>query len=287
MNILEALLKFKQSPSYKLPSSKDVEDVYDNSMQEMGSGLEGWVKRLFMDDNSSQNNHPFLYHGAASRPPDLIVDNPPIAFEVKKIQDKSTSLQLNSSTPEQNLRVNNTRISVECKKIFDEKNIGSMPLIYVIGRVLGDEVVKTWIVDGGLYCAHHEVYDDISNKLKQTIEDTFPDNIHETNEIANFQGVDPLKITILRVRGMWIIKHPEVVFQYLKEDGLQDARITCLLSEETYKSCIECLPSEISVSVSDYDETSCNTEGNLISREIKVKSPDNPAKFCDAYLIQI
>ena len=59
----------------------------------------------------------------------------------------------------------------------------------------------------------------------------------ETNELGRVNKVDPLGITDLRIRGMWAIKHPGRVFDYLPETIIDaDFKVNALMLTSKYDS---------------------------------------------------
>jgi len=47
-------------------------------------------------------------------------------------------------------------------------------------------------------------------------------------ELGRYNEIDPLKITNLRIRGMYQIKHPREVFDYLLEDiQIKKDKVSC------------------------------------------------------------
>jgi hypothetical protein len=49
-----------------------------------------------------------------------------------------------------------------------------------------------------------------------------------TKELGRYNKIDPLEITDLRIRGMYQVKHPTKVFDYLLEDiRLENNKVNC------------------------------------------------------------
>ena len=93
----------------------------------------------------------------------------------------------------------------------------------------------------------------------------------ETNEIAKVKKVDPLGITDLRVRGMWGIKHPSKVFEYITTK-ISKPHIKALMLKEKFNS----------FDINSRNELSkkCNI------KEVKIQDPNNPANLLEAILIE-
>ena len=193
----------------------------DNKMNDMGEGLEKFIQKAFSDSFNLDNelkqmqsiNKTFSYLGNKNNPPDLILKNSD-AIEVKKIQSKFSNLQLNSSHPKEKLIASNTKLSKACVSCeeWQEKDI-----IYAIGHVPKKSTIKTlWMVYGDCYAAEANTYEKIEKTISNQINSIQNIEINETtNELSGVKHVDPLNITYLRVRGMWIIQHPQKVFSYI------------------------------------------------------------------------
>lgn len=279
MNLLEALNRLANNPNFKIPKKGT---DYDNSIQEVGSGLEAYFKLLFVDESASVEalNEAFSYTGGANHPPDLITSEPQIAFEIKKVGSDKRDIQLNSSYPEQCLLKGNHRLTEQCRSVIKTDQI---PLIYVIGVVREDNLTKLWIVDGKMYAANQSIYSEATEIVSSAIKDSGIGNLYETVELANLRDIDPLNNTIMRVRGMWIIKRPSVVFSSL---GNLDGMVTAILSKETY----ELFPENTHKSIEDLSRDSRQLSDNSLSihfEEIECNSPDDPDRKIEAILLEL
>jgi hypothetical protein len=80
-----------------------------------------------------------------------------------------------------------------------------------------------------------------------------------------------LGITDLRVRGMWGIKHPSKVFEYIATKTIKP-HIKALMLKEKFNS----------FNINSRNELSkkCNI------KEVKIQDPNNPANLLDAILIE-
>ena len=66
-----------------------------------------------------------------------------------------------------------------------------------------------------MYAADEEVYTNIKDSICDVLKNSNEFDFSETNEIGRINYVDPLKITNLRIRGMWLLQPPYKVFDYL------------------------------------------------------------------------
>ena len=117
-----------------------------------------------------------------------------------------------------------------CEADWIEKDI-----CYIIGCVDKREQIKSlWFIYGDCYCAKPEVYTRVKDKITNSIQELGIE-LSETNEIAKVKKVDPLGITDLRVRGMWGIKHPSKVFEYIATKTIKP-NIKALMLKEKFNS---------------------------------------------------
>jgi len=276
-NILTAILSIKN----KYDTS--IENVVDgsNRMNNMGEGLETYIKNafasLFEENNKTKQNdrisEVFSYTGNKNNPPDLMLKGGD-AIEVKKIESKSGNIQLNSSHPKDKLTSTNTKISKYCVECEDWKQ---KDLIYAIGQVpSGKTILKSlWLVMGDCYAAESTTYSKVEDKISEQIS-LIPDidlNL-DTNELSGVKDVDPLGITYLRVRGMWIINHPSKVFDYLyKYDDSLSFQMISLMKASKYNEYPE------------VDRIALEADKGISIEDVQVKDPNNPAKLLKGKLI--
>lgn len=266
MNLLQAINKLCVTKDYAIPK---YETDGSNHIQEVGKGLEAFFKLLFIEQKTPEAlRAAFCWQGAMNSPPDIITASPQIAIEIKK-QTSNNPIQLNSSYPKQYLYKDNSRISNKCRGIIKSYRI---PMIYAIGIVNDSKVEKLWIIDGSIYAAHSSAYTNTKDAVSSSIYRSIEDLCNTTNEIASIQDTDPLKNTILRVRGMWVIKHPSKVFSYL--DSFKE-KVIVILSKDIYNS------------FNSSDKRNIENNELINSYEANnIKNPDNPSKLLDGFIIK-
>lgn len=268
--------------------------VTNNRANNMGDALEQYVKDLFcgslavtdMKKRDMIYSKYFSYSGNSHNPPDFIIKQSD-AVEVKKVESQGFGdIQLNSSNPKDCLHWNSTLITKDCKECEEDEqgnkiNWVKKDMVYVIGNVPKNQnKLKTlWLLDGHCYSARQEVYDKIKQTIKKGIKTINGVEFSETNELGKVDKVDPLGITNLRIRSMWVIKHPMKVFDYLVEDYNKnvDLQVYCLLLKDKYDK----LPQEDKKLVED-----AVTKNKCEKHDVKVKNPNNPAKWLDAILLK-
>lgn len=251
-----------------------------NRMNNMGEGLEEYIKDLFcntvrsadLDEKMQEHSRHFSWLGNANNIPGIMLRGGD-AIEVKKIEQLKKTLQLNSSYPKNALFVDDTRISDGCRNC---ENWTKRDIIYAVGFVDGLKLKHLWFVYGNCYAAEREVYARVSNTISHGIRQ-IPDVdlVEDTNELARLNRVDPLGITDMRVRGMWLIQNPSKVFDYIPET--REAFASMLMLTSKYNS----FPAE------DRRSLEALTGPNFSILDKQIKDPNNPARLLDAKLLTL
>ncbi len=193
------------------------------------------------------------------------------AIEVKKTSGYGGTIQLNSSLPKAKLYSDDSRIQRACvdAEDWDEKDF-----IYSIGSVIEKKLKLLFFIYGDCYCANREIY----LNFQKTVEDAV-DSIEgnePSNELGRFNGIDPLGISDLRIRGMWIIKHPLKVFrEHISfNTNEQEFSLICIMKKSKFES------------FNENDRNIILNDKEISYKEIKIADPNNPIKFIDAVLIR-
>jgi hypothetical protein len=253
-----------------------------NRINAVGDALEEYIKDIFantidetnLDRKTDRYSQVFSWQGSQNNPPDLIIRNGD-AVEVKKIGTVNSQIALNSSFPKAKLFSNDSMISSDCRncEAWTEKD-----LVYAIGVTAHQKLKLLWLIYGDCYAASQDYYTRIKKTIAtgiSTIEDV---NFAQTKELGRVNKVDPLEITYLRIRGMWGIQNPLVVYNYLNLYDLNTTfQVIAIVRETKYLS---------------FSQVSRNTLESLISpdRELSInlqdiKSPDNPEQTIPARII--
>jgi NgoPII restriction endonuclease len=250
----------------------------NNRVSSVGESLEEFVKDLFCNsfaepDESKYKTHAkyFSYLGAKNSPPDIILKASD-AIEVKKIESKNTSIPLNSSYPKDKLYADSTLIQEDCRAC---ENWDVKDFLYVIGVVKSNKLLSVWFVYGDCYAASKQTYERISNKISDGLSELGDIEFSETNELGRVNQVDPLKITYLRVRGMWGIENPNKVFSYLGLAKSEAFVMHALILDQKYNS----FPKV------DRNALENLNDENFRIKDVEIKSPKNTANLLKAKLI--
>ena len=275
-NIIDAIINIVKNPIVELKEYS----ISHNRANSMGEALEEYVKDIFSgtlfetDKNKRMEiiSEVFSYLGNSNNPPDSILRGGD-AIEVKKIENKSSSLALNSSYPKAKLYSNSSMITDACRNCeeWEEKDI-----IYTIGTCEKNKLTSLIFVYGEDYAAENKIYENVKNKIKFGIETINGLEFSETNEIGRVNRVDPLGITYFRIRGMWGIENPIKVFDYIYErDNTKQFNFMALINDDKYNSFFNREKLENLEKENKYLEI----------RNVKIKNPNNPAQLRSAKLI--
>jgi len=226
-NLIKAFVNIASNNNYELEIKKVTNG--SNRANNMGEGLEMFVKNAFSgnfavtDAKQWYRNFwdTFSFKGAKGKIPDMVLKNSD-AIEVKKTEVLG-SLQLNSSHPKAKL-YSNQNITEECRDCEEEPWV-EKDIIYTMGHIpqKSKKLKSLWFVYGTCYAAKKEVYQEVVREVKSSLEASENIEINtDGKELGKVEGLDALNITYLRIRGMWVIKHPSKVYEYLykQEDEL-------------------------------------------------------------------
>lgn len=251
-----------------------------NRANSMGDALEFYIKDLFcgsfnetgIEKKNEIYSRYFSYAGNQNNPPDIIIKNGD-AIEVKKIESLRSEIALNSSYPKEKLFSDSPMITSACR---DCENWREKDLVYIIGVSKEDKLKGLWLIYGNCYAANKEVYERIRNKISKGVNELQDVEFSDTKELGRVNKVDPLGITYLRIRGMWGIENPLKVFDYVAPtDQNTEFFVNAIILKEKYLSFPE----------RDRKNLEKLASGKFLIKDIKIKSPNNPAKLLDAKLL--
>ena len=101
-------------------------------------------------------------------------------------------------------------------------------------------------------------------------------NLSETKELGRINKIDPLGISSLRVRGMWIFQNPKKIFEYLDlPKQKKKFELICLMKLDKFESMPE----------NDKKNLINSKIDNLQVKDIKLKDPNNLENEIDCKLI--
>ena len=276
-NLLIALSNLAKNPL------TNIVDYYksSNRVNGMGDALEFYVKDLFCGTTAAKDikkknevyDKYFSYLGNQNNPPDIIIRGGD-AIEVKKIESLRSGIALNSSYPKDKLYSDSPMITQACR---DCENWKEKDLIYTIGVSKENKLQALWFIYGDCYAAGKEIYERIKNKISFGINELKNVEFSDTKELGRVNRVDPLGITYLRIRGMWHIENPIKVFDYITNvEDKKKLTVNALMLKEKY----------LSFSKNDRKNLEVLKDESVSIIDVKIKSPNNPAKLLEAKLIK-
>lgn len=275
-NLINAIINLVNAPAHELMEYARA----NNRANAMGDALEEYVKDIFagtvgLKDNTQRKqilSKRFSYLGNTHNPPDAILMGGD-AIEVKKIETPDAAIALNSSYPKDKLHVDNPMISKACKTCEDwqEKDI-----IYTVGVVRDNNLTSMAMVYGTEYCAASEVYERVRTHIKAGVNDIPGVEFAYTKELGRVNQVDPLGITYLRIRGMWGIENPFIVFRDIyTRDFSNSFNFMAIVNTDKYNS----------FENKDELESLSFINPELLIEDKQVHDPNNPARLIDVKLI--
>lgn len=274
-NILKAFINIVNN--YQI----DIQNITQgsNRANNMGEGLESYIKDIFADTLNEHNpqrkletlEQIYSYQGNKNNPPDLMLKNSD-AIEIKKLESKNSAIALNSSYPKSKLYADSPMITKACREC-EEWSIKDM--LYAIGYTHQSSLKSLWLVYGDCFCAEKETYERFKETISSGINTIADVEFTQTKELGRVKKVDPLGITDLRIRGMWSIENPNKIFDYIYSyDESKEFQLIMLMRRDKYDS----------FSIEDR-EVIKRMDGVKV-REVKIKNPDNPVRLIDGILLR-
>ena len=280
-NALEMIIRIIEHSDASLEPYKPASDV---RIIKAGEGLEGYIKDAIsgsfgagIEERLRAYAKAFSWQGNQVNPPDITVWEKlgGDAFEVKKMKAALADLELNSSYPRDYLYSEDKMISAGCRAA---ENWAKKDMFYAIGYVPGSKIKCLALIHGPCYAASRETYERprklVAEGLKEGMHGI---NLARTRELGRINGVDPLRITDLRVRGMWMIRNPLVLFKeffgYNPNKPSREFSLFAIISAAKYSS------------FSKASRKKAERMESLEIKDIRVTDPNNISKSIDAKLI--
>ena len=280
-NALEMIIRIMEHSDASLEPYKPASDV---RIIKAGEGLEGYIKDAIsgsfgagIEERLRAYAKAFSWQGNQVNPPDITVWEKlgGDAFEVKKMKAALADLELNSSYPRDYLYSEDKMISAGCRAA---ENWAKKDMFYAIGYVPGSKIKCLALIHGPCYAASRETYE----RPRKLVAEGLKEGMHgihlaQTRELGRINGVDPLRITDLRVRGMWMIRNPLVLFKeffgYSPKKPSREFSLFAIISAAKYSS------------FSKASRKKAERMDSLEIKDIRVTDPNNISKSIDAKLI--
>jgi len=272
-NLLKALSNIAENPTTHITNF-----IYpSNRINSIGAAFELYVKDLFCktlevdnyNDKYQAHQQAFSYMGAQNQPPDFMIVGGD-AVEVKKTKSFKSNIALNSSYPKAKLYRDSQYINKNCRECedWDVKDH-----LYVLGVIQEKILKRIWFIYGDCFAANRDIYRNIYNTLSDRIESIPNFEFSNTKELARINNVDPLRITNLRVRGMWEFQNPTYIFDYIfpriPKDHLQ---VIAIMRKNKY----------LSFPIQDRNKVEELLANNFIKSTKEIRNPNNPAQNLDS-----
>jgi len=275
-NILKAFINIVNNYQSTIQNITDG----NNRANNMGEGLETYISNAFSNNFNETDlkrkkenfRNTFSYKGTKNRIPDLILKNSD-AIEIKKTEVLG-DLQLNSSYPKAKL-YSSQNITDECRNCEDNP-WNKKEIIYAMGHIpkKSKQLKSLWFVYGSCYAGKKEVYTDIQTEIKSSLTKNEKIDIDiEGQELGKVRNIDSLNITYLRIRGMWVIKHPSKLFEDLYKQ-----------TDEIF-SIIAVIPINIYNNFPEFDRKTIEDKKEITVKNEKISDPNNSAKEMEVKLL--
>lgn len=183
-----------------------------------GDSLEFFIKDMFCtgasqyqyaEEKMKKYNEFLSWTGNSTNFPDFIIKGG-VGVEPKKINNLTYStLALNSSYPKDYIYPDSQNLP---KEIHEDAWV-KKEIIYAVGNLNNktNKLLSLWFVYGNTMVADRSVYLKLIEEIRIAISKTNATLIN-SKELARAKGIDPLKLSNLRVRGMYELEHPHKVF---------------------------------------------------------------------------
>ena len=275
-NLLKAFINIVDN--YRI-TIKDIKDG-NNRANNMGEGLESYISDAFANSFNETDlkrkkenfRNTFSYKGTKSRIPDLVLKNSD-AIEVKKTEVLG-DLQLNSSHPKAKL-YSTQNITDECRNCEDEL-WNEKDIIYAMGHIpkQSKQLKSLWFVYGTCYAGKKEVYIDVETEIKSSLVQNKILNIDITGkELGKVRAIDSLDITYLRIRGMWVIKHPSKLFADLYKQRDEAFSMIAIIPIDKYNN------------FSASDRVMIESRDEIVITDENISNPNNSAREMEVKLL--
>jgi len=273
-NVIKAMEAFATINNFSI---KDYSDLYKIGINSAGSRFEYFIKDALVGtffsnnaerENEYQKNYSWL--GNQNHPPDAIAMGGD-AFEIKKQENPSGTIALNSSPPNDMLYKSDTRLTKECKEIEGGK-WDKRDLFYVVGWVKNGAIKSIYFVQGKCYAASKEIYEKIDHELSAVVKAAIRNSglaYSSTNELGRVNKADPLGRASLRVRGMWQIQSPHVCFNMIAPlKKSYEFQAYAIMEKGKYMSLN-------------------GPSSNVAKKDVRIPDPNNPANYIDAVVMEV
>ncbi len=247
-------------------------------IQTRGGDFEEFVKELFLDNNKiskqerlKEYQRIFSFQGATNNPPDLMFYNS-YAIKINKKRTTRSIIPLNSSHPRDAISANDSLLKSDTREI--EGGNWIKPLFYYIGEVENQYCKSMFIIDGACYTANEEYYQRLIKQIKSGVSEIPDVKMIKTKELGKVKEIDPLKVTDLRVRGMWNILHPLSLMKRFTDIDVSEYNILVVMKKDKFDLATPEMLSKL------------KNSDKLVVEECKWPNPNNLSDLFDVVIIK-
>jgi hypothetical protein len=217
----------------------------------------------------------FSYLGSKNKLPDMILKDGD-ALVIKTIKTIKGSLTISNTPPKDRLNWNDPWIAKNCRMV-DGGQWNSKDIFYVTGWIERGKLKYLYFVQGRCFASEEKFYTKKIEGIKNNIYNYLASEGLKANNtvgLAKVGKMDPLGRTTLRIKNIWKIQNPIKAFSDVYTyDRKQDFTLIALMLKNKFDS----FPNK------DIDAIKSNNQ--IMSKDVRIKDPNDPAKKLDAKLI--
>lgn len=249
-----------------------------------GDSLEFFIKDMFCtgasqyqyeEEKMKKYNEFLSWTGNSTNFPDFIIKGG-VGVEPKKINNLTYStLALNSSYPKDYIYPDSQNLP----KDINEDTWIKKEIVYAAGNLNNktNKLLSLWFVYGNTMVADRAVYLKLIEEIRIAISKTNATLIN-SKELARAKGIDPLKFSNLRVRGMYELEHPHKVFgSYITRNDIpaEASKVFLVILKTDYDQLAE-----------KPDLSTYIANNRLTISEISIPNPNNANEQLEALLFE-
>jgi hypothetical protein len=237
--------------------------------------ISGSFKSVKDKKSTDRYSETFSYIGNKNKPPDMIMKGGD-AVIIKTIKTYKGSLTINNSPPKDRIMWNDPWIIKSCQTI-DGGQWNSKDIFYAIGWTEKRKLKYLNFLHGSCFIPEEKFFNKKIQGLKKNIYNYLESEGLEAKSaigLGKVDNIDPLGIINLRIKGVWRIKNPLVIFSDIfNYDRKQEFTSIALMLKNKFDS----FPKK--------DVNAIVNDNQIEIKDVKIKNPNNFQRKIDAKLI--
>ena len=170
----------------------------------------------------------------------------------------------------------------------DTKNWDRKPIIYAVGNIKKNDpnkqIISLWLAYGDTMVPCNAYYKQLIQKFRDAIKSLNANVTLQSNskELARAKGIDRLKRTNLRARGMYELMHPAKIFaNYLQDIKVpaNKSQIYLIMLESDYQQIKHDMGQEWNALHQEFEQYIA--QNKLIEKQINIPNPNYNPKSKD------